>query len=112
MISAIGSTERASSAARAVWGCKMGFSVVMWSVWGISAFYFIGVRLYVVSLGRDENDQVLLHAGLSHLQAEQSAIADHLKKVEPLQRVALGLLGAMSLVVAVYYVVDMIRQFQ
>lgn len=90
----------------------MQLSVVMWSMWGILAFFFIGIRLYVMSLGRDENDQVLLHTGLSHLQAEQSAIAEHLKKVEPLQRVALWLLGAMSLVVIAYYVADMIRQFQ
>lgn len=90
----------------------MQFSVVMWSMWSILAFFYIGIRLYVMSLGWDENDQVLLHTGLSHLQAEQSAIAEHLKKVEPLQRVALWLLGAMSLVVIAYYVADMIRQFQ
>lgn len=90
----------------------MQFSMVMWSVWGVFAAFFVGVRIYVMGLGRDEDDELLLHAGLSHLQAEQDVIAARLNKVEPLQRGALMMFGAMSLIVMGYYLIEIIRQFQ
>jgi hypothetical protein len=90
----------------------MQFSVVMWSVWGVFAAFFVVIRLYAMSLGRDENDEILLHAGLAHLQAEQVVIAARLNKVEPVKRTAFWMVSAMSLLVIAYYVVNIIRQFQ
>ena len=90
----------------------MQFSLVMWSVWGVLVLLFIIIKLYVMGLSRDEDDQLVLDESFNHVKAEQAAIVARLNKVQPIQRGVMWLLGAMTLFVIVYYVLDMIRQFQ
>ena len=90
----------------------MHFSVVMWYVWAAFAAFFVGTRVYVMSLGRDEEDELMLHPGLEHLRAEQTVIAARLSKVEPVKRSAQWMVAAMSVFVIAYYIIDIIHQLQ
>lgn len=90
----------------------MAFPIVMWAIWGALVLLFVIIKIYTMGLSRDEDDQLVLQEGLSNVKVEQAAIVARLHKVEPIQRAVLWLLAAMSLFVIVYYVHDMIRQFQ
>jgi len=70
------------------------------------------VSIYVSRLGKNEEDQIFLSESSSHEKTEQAAIAVRLEKVQPLKRAALAILGATTLVVFVYYIIDMARQFK
>jgi hypothetical protein len=90
----------------------MQFSTVLWTIWGVLTGSYAIIRIYEMGLGRDEEDLVLLHEGLSNAQAEQAAIAARLNRVEPIKRKMMWVVFSMSLVVVTYYIVDMVRQFQ
>jgi hypothetical protein len=90
----------------------MSWVPVIWSVWGASVVLLAVVSIYAARLGTNEEDQVFLSDSSNHERSEQAAIASRVEKVEPLKRAALAFLGAMTLVVIVYYVFDMIRQFR
>jgi len=65
----------------------------------------------MMGLSRDEDDQLVLQDGLSHVKAEQAVIVAKLNKVEPLQKTVLWLIAAMTLFVIGFYVLDIIQQF-
>ena len=90
----------------------MNLVPVIWSVWGASVVLMAIVSIYVSRLGKNEEDQIFLSESSSHEKTEQAAIAVRLEKVQPLKRAALAILGATTLVVFVYYIIDMARQFK
>jgi len=70
------------------------------------------VNLYQSRLARDEEDQIFLSEGFQEERSAQAAIAEKVSKVEPMKRLALWLVGAMTLFVVGYYIFDVIRQFK
>jgi hypothetical protein len=104
-------TERKSQKTREG-GQKMNWFPVIWSVWGATVVLMAVVSLYVSRLGKNEEDQLFLADSSRHEQTEQMAIAGRLEKVQPLKRASLWLVGAMTAVVVVYYVMDMIHQLR
>lgn len=85
---------------------------VMWSVWGALFLVFIAFRVYVYNIRRNEDDQIVLHDSSAHVRQEQEAIMARLEGTKPVGLAILGLLGAMTLYVVGYYVMDVIRQFR
>jgi hypothetical protein len=83
----------------------------MWSVWGLFVILLAVVNLYASRLGRDEEDQLFLGESFDHEKSAQAAILAKVNKVQPFKRLALGLVGAMTLFVVAYYVLDVIHQF-
>jgi hypothetical protein len=90
----------------------MNWVPVIWSVWGASVLLMAIVSIYAARLGTNEEDQIFLSDSSSHEQLQQAAIASRVEKVQPLKRAALAFVGAMTLVVVVYYAFDMVRQFK
>lgn len=84
----------------------------MWAVWGLLALTWLSLRIYTGRLSRDEDDQLVLDDSFERIRVEQAAIVARLKKIEPITRIVLILFCAMTLVVVVYYIFDMIHQFQ
>jgi hypothetical protein len=85
-------------------------SMVMWSVWGTFALFMAGLYIYRSSLTRDEEDQIFLDDSFDHEKVHQAAIVARVARVEPLVRVARWLVVAMTAVVVVYYVRDIMVQ--
>ncbi|MFZ0336677.1 MAG: hypothetical protein WAL45_01490 [Terracidiphilus sp.] len=85
-------------------------SMVMWSVWGTFALFMAVLYIYRSSLTRDEEDQIFLDDSFDHEKVHQAAIVARVAKVEPLVRVARWLVVAMTAVVVVYYVRDIMLQ--
>jgi len=83
----------------------------MFSVWGALLLLFIALKLYAARLARDEDDQIMLNDSSSNMKTEQAEIVARVGKVEPLQRIALGLVGAMTIFIIGYYILDIIHQF-
>lgn len=81
---------------------------VMWSVW--AAFVAVTAALYIYrsNVARDEEDQIFLDDSFDHEKAEQAAIVARVNKIEPLVRVAQWLVVAMTAVVLIYYVRDIL----
>jgi hypothetical protein len=88
----------------------MTFVPIMFSVWGALILFFVAVKVYAGRVGRDEEDQIMLSDSSSQMKAEQDAIAARVNRLVPVQRTALILMGAMTLFVAGYYVLDIMRQ--
>ena len=89
-----------------------GFAPVLWSIWGAFILLFAIVKLYISRLARDEEDQIFLGEGFTQEKSAQADIVARINKVQPFQKAALGLVIAMTVVVVVYYVFDIFRQFQ
>jgi hypothetical protein len=89
-----------------------GLVPAMWSVWGILVLFLIALKVYASRLTRDEDDQLILDDSFNHVRAEQAAILARVNKIQPLVRLALGLVGAMTLVVVAYYAIDFMNQFK
>lgn len=81
---------------------------VMWSVW--AAFVMVTAALYIYrsNLTRDEEDQIFLDDSFEHEKAAQAAIVARVHKVEPVLRMAQWLVVAMTAVVLIYYVRDIL----
>jgi hypothetical protein len=90
----------------------MNWVPVIWSVWGATILLMAVVRLYASRLGKDEEDQVFLSDSSSHERIEQAAIALKVERVEPLKKTAMLLAASMTIVLFVYYAIDMARQFK
>jgi len=88
-----------------------GFVPVMWSVWGVLVVLLAAVNLYSSRLARDEEDQLFLGESFDHEKSAQAAIVAKVNKVEPIRRLALWLLIAMTVFVVGYYIFDIFRQF-
>jgi hypothetical protein len=80
----------------------------MWTTW--IAFVVVAAALYIYrsNLTRDEEDQIFLDDSFDHVKAAQAAIVEKVQKIEPLVRVAQWLVVAMTAVVLVYYVRDIL----
>lgn len=89
-----------------------GFVPIMWAVWGVLVVITLALKIYIGRLSRDEDDQLVLDEAFDHLKAEQAAIVAKVNKVEPLRKVMLWLLVAMTIVVIGYYIMDVMTQFK
>jgi len=89
-----------------------GFVPVMWSIWGVFVLFLAAVNLYASRLARDEEDQIFLGEGFTEERSAQAAIAEKVHKVEPAKKLALYMVGAMTIFVVGYYIFDIIRQFK
>ena len=85
-------------------------AIVMWSVWAAFAIFLAVLYIFRSSLTRDEEDQIFLDESFDHEKAQQAVIAARVAKVEPLVRFARWLVVAMTAVVLVYYVRDVLLQ--
>ena len=83
---------------------------IMWTVWGVFVASMLLLHIYRGSLEKNEDDQIFLDDSFDHERAAQVEIVAKVQKVEPALRVAKWLALAMSCVVAVYYVRDIMMQ--
>jgi len=90
----------------------MTFYPVMISVWGVLAVVAAALFVYRTSLTRDEDDQIYLDDAFQHERSAQEAIIAKVGKVEPVLRVAVWLVAGWTLLVAAYYVWDIVTQFK
>jgi hypothetical protein len=82
----------------------------MWTVWGVLVVILAALYIYRSSLTRDEDDQIVLDESFNNIKDEQAAIVAKVNKIEPLVRVCLWLVGAMTVFVIVYYIRDILLQ--
>ena len=90
----------------------MPFIPLMWGAWGAMLLVFIGFKVYVSRISRNEDDQIVLQDSSDHVRREQEAIRQQVQKTKPIGRALLGVLSVMTVCVVGYYVMDMIRQFK
>jgi phage shock protein PspC (stress-responsive transcriptional regulator) len=83
----------------------------MWIVWVVFVVFMAALYIYRSFLTKNEEDQIFLDDSFDKEKAEQEAIIARVAKVEPLVRVAWILVVAMSIMVIVYYVRDILLQF-
>jgi len=88
----------------------MSFAPIMWSLWGAVVVLMFSLHIYRSSLEKNEDDQIFLDDSFEHEKAAQMAIVARVHKIEPALRVAKWLALAMTLVVIVYYVRDILLQ--
>jgi hypothetical protein len=88
----------------------MTFVPVMWTVWAAFVVFTAALYIYRSSLTRDEEDQIFLDDSFEHEKTAQAVITAKVAKVEPLVRLASWLVVAMTVVVLVYYVRDVLVQ--
>ena len=88
----------------------MTFVPVMWTIWGVLVVLLAALYIYRSRLTRDEDDQVILDDSFDNVKNEQAAIVEKVKKIEPVLRAFLWLVGAMTLFVIVYYIRDIFLQ--
>ena len=88
----------------------MTFVPVMWSVWGAVVVLMLSLHIYRSSLEKNEDDQIFLDDSFEHEKAAQMAIVAKVQKVEPALRVAKWLALAMTIVVILYYIYDILLQ--
>jgi len=84
--------------------------MVMWSVWAAFALFLAVLYIYRSSLTRDEEDQIFLDDSFDHEKAQQAVIVAKVARIEPLVRIALWLVVAMSVVMVAYYIRDVLLQ--
>ncbi len=88
----------------------MTFVLIMWTVWGVLVVLMLSLHLYRSSLEKNEDDQIFLDDSFEHEKAEQIAIVAKVHKIEPVLRVAKLLVLAMTVVVLIYYIRDILLQ--
>lgn len=86
----------------------MTFMPVMWVVWSLLVLVMAGLYLYRSSLTKDEEDQIFLDDSFDHERNAQAAIVAKVNKLEPVLKLAYWLVAAMTVVVIVYYVRDIL----
>jgi hypothetical protein len=82
----------------------------MWSVWGALVALMLSLHIYRGSLEKNEDDQIFLDDSFEHEKAAQMAIVARVNKVEQPLRIAKWLALAMTVVVILYYIYDILRQ--
>jgi hypothetical protein len=80
----------------------------MWTAWAALVVVAGALYIYRSNLTRDEEDQIFLDDSFEHEKVQQAAIVARVQKIEPLVRVAKWLVAAMTAVVLVYYVRDIL----
>jgi uncharacterized ion transporter superfamily protein YfcC len=88
----------------------MAFVPVMWVVWSAIVVLMVGLHVYRSSLEKDEEDQLFLDDSFEHVRAANAAIVARSTRVEPLVTVSHWLVAAVSVLVMVYYIWDVLRQ--
>ena len=88
----------------------MTFVPIMWTVWGAFVALMLSLHIYRGSLEKNEDDQIFLDDSFDHERAAQMAIVAKVQKVELPLRIAKWLALAMTLVVIVYYIRDIMLQ--
>ncbi|HEV2486968.1 MAG TPA: hypothetical protein VGT08_15680 [Terracidiphilus sp.] len=88
----------------------MTFVPIMWTVWGAFVVLMLSLHIYRGSLEKNEDDQIFLDDSFDHERAAQMAIVARVHKVEAPLRVAKWLALAMTVVVIVYYIRDILVQ--
>jgi len=88
----------------------MTFVPVMWIVWSAIVVLMVGLHVYRSSLEKDEEDQLFLDDSFEHERAANAAIVARSSRVEPLVSLSHWLVGAITVVVVLYYVWDILRQ--
>jgi hypothetical protein len=89
----------------------MDFVRLMWVVWGSSFAFMAGVSIIAARMGRNQEDQLFLADSSNHAKSEQSEIAERLGKFRPIRLASLVLAGAMTVLVAGYYFIDVMHRF-
>ncbi|MGO8757728.1 MAG: hypothetical protein ACLQG3_06350 [Terracidiphilus sp.] len=89
----------------------MDFVRLMWAVWGASLVFMGGVSIFAARLGRNREDQLFLADSSSYAKSEQSEISEKLSRIRPVRLTALGLAGAMTVLVVGYYLLDVAHRF-
>jgi hypothetical protein len=84
---------------------------MMWAVWGAAFVFMVAVTIFAARVGRNEEAQICLADSSSRLKSDQDAIAARVSKLRPLKKVALSLVGVMTIVVLAYYLYDIFHQF-
>ncbi len=88
----------------------MAFAPIMWSLWGAIVVLMFSLHIYRGTLEKNEDDQIFLDDSFEHERNAQMAIVAKVHRIEPALRVAKWLALAMTLVVIVYYVRDILVQ--
>lgn len=88
----------------------MSFVPIMWTVWGALVVLMLSLHIYRSSLEKNEDDQIFLDDSFDHEKAAQMAIVAKVNRVEAPLRVAKWLALAMTVVVIVYYIRDILVQ--
>ncbi len=88
----------------------MTFVPIMWSLWGVFVVLMLSLHIYRSSLEKNEDDQIFLDDSFDHEKAAQMAIVAKVNKVEAPLRVAKWLALAMTVVIIVYYIRDILMQ--
>ena len=88
----------------------MTFVPIMWSVWGALVALMLSLHIYRGSLEKNEDDQIFLDDSFDHEKAAQMAIVAKVQKIEPALRLAKWLALAMTIVVIIYYIRDIMLQ--
>lgn len=86
----------------------MSFMPIMWIVWGVLFTIMAALFLYRSRLTKNEADQLFLDESFDHERNEQAAIIAKANKVEPYLKVSEWVVLAMSVVVVLYYVRDIL----
>jgi len=97
---------------KVLWRCCMALAPILWVVWSVLVLFTAALYIYRSNLTRDEEDQIFLDDSFEHEKSAQAAIVAKVNKVQPILRVALWLVGAATLSVVGYYIVDIINQFK
>lgn len=90
----------------------MAIAPVLWAVWGLLVLFTAALFIYRSTLTKNEEDQIFLDDSFNQMKTEQAAIVAKVNKVQPLLRTALWLVGAATLSVVGYYIVDIFNQFK
>jgi hypothetical protein len=92
------------------WRWVMTFVPIMWTLWGVIVASMLLLHVYRSSLEKNEDDQIFLDDSFEHERAAQVAIVAKVHKVEPALRILKWLAVAMTVVVLVYYLRDIMMQ--
>ena len=84
---------------------------VMLIVWGALVLITAVLYLYRSRLTRDEDDQIYLDDAFQHEKAAQEAIVAKVGKIEQPLRYTLWAVGAVTAILAIYYVWDLLHEF-
>jgi hypothetical protein len=86
----------------------MTFVEGMWFVWGALVLVTAALYLYRSRLERDEEDQIFLDDSFGQEKAAQEVIVAKVSKIKPIVHIFLGLTAAVTLLVVVYNVWQML----
>lgn len=84
----------------------MTFMPFMWTVWGVFVAAAAILHIYKGSLMKDEEDQIFLDESFDREKQAQAIIVAKVNRIEATLKIAHWLVGAMTVVVVIYYVRD------